>query len=205
MKLHLAGLHYTSISQCTVSRMWNPVHFPIFLKTDTRRVYAVRVNNMEKKINPFNYLHSDIQFDELLPHLLRSLFVSPSLLKVALVCVCVCVCVCVWIFFLRVRSTYQSLVPIKQASVWNIYMLEGRWWWQNLCQNTHQTPWDSKPLYTPSKIIQKALRPLIFFTLHFIEFRRRTNTFGHTEPGCFCMLSISEMFVETEVVCKWHL
>jgi len=30
----------------------------------------------------------------------------------------------------------------------------------------------SKPLHTPSKIIQKALSPLIFFTLHFTEFGR---------------------------------
>jgi hypothetical protein len=153
--VHFVGLYYTIISRCTINRMWNPVHFPIVLKTDTRRVYAVRVNDMEKKINPFNYLHSDIQFDELLPNLLCSLFVSPSLLKVALVCVCVCV----WIFFLRVRSTYQRLVPIKQASFWNIYMLQGSWWRQNLCQNTHQTPWDSKPLYTPSKIIQMLWVP----------------------------------------------
>jgi hypothetical protein len=32
--------------------------FPYLLETDTRIVYAVTVNNIVNKINPFNYLHS---------------------------------------------------------------------------------------------------------------------------------------------------
>jgi len=60
-----------------------------------------------------------------------------------------------------------------------------------------------KPLYTPSKIIQKALRSLIFFTLYFIEFGRWTNTLGPRESGCFYMLCVWKMFVETEVIYKW--
>jgi hypothetical protein len=154
---------------------------------------------MEKKIQSFNYLHSDVQFVELLPHLLNSLFFSPSLLK--FVRVCVFIFACVWIFFLCVRSTYQSLVlPNKQTFETYIYIyiyrLQGGWLRQNLCQNTHDTPWQSKPLYTPSKIIQEALSPLIFFTLHFTEFGRPT------EPGCFGMRRIWNTFVETEVICK---
>jgi hypothetical protein len=49
------------------------------------------------------------------------------------------------------------------------------------------------------------LSPLIFFTLHFTEFGKWTNIFGHTESGCVCMLSIWKVFVETEVICKLYL
>ena len=93
-----------------------PLHFPSFLNIGTRKVYAVRINTMEKKINPFNYLHSDIQFGELLPHLLSSLFVSPSFLKVARVCVCVCVCVNIFPLYslhLSKSCSYQTSKRLK--------------------------------------------------------------------------------------------
>ena len=169
-----------------------------------RKIYSIKVNNMEKKINPFNYLHSDLQFGEILPHLLSSFprVLSLSLLKL----VCVCVCVCVWRFFPCVRSTYQSLGPVKQASVWNKYMLQGRWWWrQNLCQNTHQNHWEPKPLYTPSKIIQKAFESFNFLHVTLYRILKVNKYIQNTEPGFFCMRSILKMFVETEVICKWDL
>ena len=122
------------------------------------------------------------------------------------------VCVCEYFSFVFAPlikvlflSNMQAFEKKNTHTHTHIYVLQGRWWRQNLCQNTHQTPWESKPLYTPSKIIQKTFSPLIFFTLHFTEFWRWTNTLGHIEPGCFCMLSIWKMFVETEVICKLYL
>ena len=77
---------------------------------------------MGKKINPFTYLHSDIQFDELLPYLSSSLFVSPSLLKVVRVCVCVCVCVCEYFSFVFAPLIKAFFLSNKQAFETYIYI-----------------------------------------------------------------------------------
>jgi hypothetical protein len=121
---------------------------------------------MEKKINLFNYLHSDIQFDELLVHLPSSLFFSPSPLKV----VRVCVFVCEYFSFVFAPLIKVFFLSNKQAFETYIYASRKMMTTELMPEHTPNSLRVQTVIYKPSKIIQKALSPLIFFTLHFTEF-----------------------------------
>ena len=97
----------------------------------------------------------------------RRLSLRLSVFVFVFVSVFVFVFVCEYFSFVFAPLIKALLLSNKQASETYIYiyMLQGRWWRHNLCQNTHQTPWESKPLYTPSEIIQKGFE--FFNFLHF--------------------------------------